>query len=388
MTPGAPGPGAGAGSYDVDLAVIGGGPAGLAAAIAAVRNGARVVLFERRRPPIDKACGEGLMPDGVRELEALGVAPDGLGGRCFPGITFTDGTRRVDGTFPAGPGLAVPRTALHAALWQAADRAGVQLEPETAASADPDGTVRSARGSLRARFIVAADGLHSPTRRALDLSCGASRGRRRFGLRRHVRLVPWNDRVEVTFADGVEAYVTPLGDELVGVAMLAAPPRGRGGMPPFDELLARFPHLARRLARGVPAGPDRGAGPLRQRTCGVVRGRVALAGDAAGYVDAITGEGIAVALHQARALVSLLGRGRIDDWPKVHRRIVRVPNALCRLVLALSRRPGLRSRALAALARDPSIFDRFLAVHSRDLAAHRIGLRPVLRLAFGLTRSV
>ncbi|RMF72007.1 MAG: NAD(P)/FAD-dependent oxidoreductase [Acidobacteria bacterium] len=374
--------------HDIDLAVIGGGPAGLAAAIRAANDGARVVLFEKRRPPIDKACGEGLMPDGVGQLEALGLDPARLGGRPFRGITFADDRHRVDGDFPATPGLGIPRTRLHAALWQAAGRAGVRLEAETTAACRPDGTVGSARGTIRARWVIAADGLHSPTRRALDLSCGRSRGVRRFGLRRHVRIAPWNDRVEVTFADGAEAYVTPLGDEMVGVALLASPPRERGGMPSFDELLARFPSLARRTERAAPEGPVRGAGPLRQRACGLVRGRVALLGDAAGYVDAITGEGISVALHQARELVRLLGEDRIDAWPRVHRRIVRVPNTLCRLVLALARRPSLRARALATLARDPRVFERFLAVHSRDLAVHRIGLRPLLRLAFGLARPV
>ncbi|GAB4222926.1 MAG: NAD(P)/FAD-dependent oxidoreductase [Acidobacteriota bacterium] len=373
---------------DVDLAVIGGGPAGLATAIHAARGGARVVLFERRRPPIDKACGEGLMPDGVAALAGLGIAPGSLGGRPFVGIAFGDGRHRIEGRFPAGPGLGVRRTRLHEALWSAAERAGVALEPETAATASADGTVESARGTLRARLVAAADGLHSPTRRRLELGRPGAPRRRRYGLRRHFRIAPWSERVEVTFGDGAEAYVTPVADELVGVALLVGSTEPRPGLDRFDVLLARFPELAARLADAAPADAVRGAGPLHQRCSAVVRGRVALVGDAAGYLDAITGEGISVALHQARALAGCLTDGNLAAYARAHRRIVRTPNLLCRLVLLLSARPRTRARALAGLARDPKLFDRLLAVHTRELAVHRLGFGGLVRLAFGLARPV
>ncbi len=374
--------------FEVDLVVIGGGPAGLAAAIGARQRGARVVLFERYRPPIDKACGEGLMPDGVRCLSRLGLDPARLEARPFVGITFMDDRRRVDGTFPADPGLGMRRTTLHAAMWDAAERAGVQLEPGTSAACTPDGRVLAGRSAFRARIVAAADGLHSAVRREFGLAREVASRSVRFGVRRHFRVHPWSERVEVMFAPGGEAYITPLGDELVGVALLSTVPDG-APMPPFDEQLAgRFPQLAERLADAEPVGRPRGAGPLRQRVRYVVRDRVALLGDAGGYVDAITGEGISVALHQAAAFVDCLEHGDLEPYVRAHRRIVRLPGLMCRLVLSLAARPALRARALATLARDPRVFDRLLAVHGREIAAHRIGVQPLMRLALGLLRPV
>ncbi|MCC5691560.1 hypothetical protein, partial [Klebsiella pneumoniae] len=141
-------------------------------------------------------------------------------------------------------------------------------------------------------MLVAADGLHSPLRRAAGLDV-ESAGPRRFGLRQHFRVAPWGARVEVHFAGGVEAYVTPAGAQRVGVAFLwedGAVERVR-----FDALLARFPALAERLAGAAPDSAPRGAGPLLRRVRGRVADRFALVGDAAGYVDAVTGEGLSLA---------------------------------------------------------------------------------------------
>src|SRR5689334_25022502 len=93
----------------VDVFVAGGGPAGLAAAIAARRRGLDVTLADGARPPIDKACGEGIMPDGVAAARALGVAVDGV---PFRGIRFRDGESTAEATFPRGEGLGMRRTEL------------------------------------------------------------------------------------------------------------------------------------------------------------------------------------------------------------------------------------------------------------------------------------
>ena len=153
-----------------------------------------------------------------------------------------------------------------------------------------------------ASYLVAADGLHSPIRRRLGLDLPPGR-HRRFGLRSHVATAPWTSYVEVHWARGSEAYVTPVGDDLVGVAILTDDSR------PFAELLAEHPLLVQRLA-GVPTQRVRGAGPLRQRSRRRTEGRVLLVGDAAGYVDALTGEGIALGLAQARAAVEAIRLGR------------------------------------------------------------------------------
>ena len=203
----------------------------------------------------------------------------------------------------------------------------------------------------------------------------------RFGVRRHFAVEPWSDRVEVWWADGAEAYVTPLDERLVGVAILWDRRRTDGG---FDALIPRFPGLSQRLAGAAVVSDDRGCGPLEQRTRGVARGRVALLGDAAGYVDAITGEGLSLAFHQGKALVAALLTGDLATYERACRRLARLPDALTRLLLVVERRPWLRRRMVRLFARDPELFDRLLAIHARERPPSSLGLGGLGRLARGL----
>ncbi|GAA2403756.1 NAD(P)/FAD-dependent oxidoreductase [Streptomyces glaucosporus] len=298
----------------IDLLVAGGGPAGLAAAVCGALAGMETVVVEPREAPVDKACGEGVMPGGVRDLRELGVDLGAAGGRELRGIRYTDGVRSVQAAFRGGPGLGVRRTGLHRALWSRAVDLGVRIVPGRVGEVrQTDGAVLAA--GWRARWMIAADGLHSPVRRALGLQA-PWRGARRYGLRRHYRVAPWTDFVEVHWSAHGEAYVTPVGEELVGIAVLSAERRR------FDAHLACFPRLAPVLSAPA-AGPVRGAGPLRQRVRGRVAGRVLLAGDAAGYVDALTGEGIALAVASARAAVDCLAAGRPAAYEAAWRRLSR-----------------------------------------------------------------
>src|SRR5580658_4953626 len=113
--------------YDTDLLVIGGGPAGLAAAIAARREGLRVLVADSRRPPIDKACGEGLMPDALEASRNIGVEIPSSLGVTFRGIHFLGRDHDVAADFPEGCGLGVRRVALHQLLYEHAARAGTEF---------------------------------------------------------------------------------------------------------------------------------------------------------------------------------------------------------------------------------------------------------------------
>jgi flavin-dependent dehydrogenase len=362
-----------------DLVIVGGGPAGLATAIAARLEGLSVVVLDKApEPGIDKACGEGLMPDAVECLRALGVAlPPGMPLR---GIRYVDGPLAANGAFPGPPGLGVRRPALHRALAERAREVGAELRWGVAADGLIADGVEASGKRLAARVVVGADGLHSRVRRWGGLETAASQGRRggappRFGVRRHYGLAPWTDHVEVHFGDRCEAYVTPVGDDEVGVAILWSGRKAR-----FDALLANWPALAARLTDAPIRSRDRGAGPLHQAVPAVQCGRVALVGDASGYLDAITGEGIAVALHQAAALATAISSHRLDRYHAVHRRIGRLPGVLTRLVLALDRRPALRRRALAGLAAEPAMFSRLLGVHARSLPPRDLAAVATLRL--------
>ncbi|GAA2747996.1 NAD(P)/FAD-dependent oxidoreductase [Kitasatospora cinereorecta] len=332
----------------IDLLVAGGGPAGLATAIHAALAGLDVVVAEPREAPIDKACGEGLMPSAVRPLRELGVA---VSGRPFHGIRYleADGERRAEARFRTGPGLGVRRTELHAALAARAEELGVRRVPlrlEFPAQTEHAVTV----GGLTARHLVAADGLHSPLRRALGLHRPTPPGRpARYGLRRHYAVEPWSDLVEVHWSRSSEAYVTPVADGLVGVAVLSSERL------PFEAQLARFPQLAARLPASA-ATRVRGAGPLRQRVSARVAGRVLLVGDAAGYLDALTGEGVAVALASARALVACLVEGRPQAYERAWRRASREYRLLTASLLWARRQPVLAERIVPLAAALPPLF--------------------------------
>lgn len=363
----------------LDLVVVGGGPAGLATAIRARLRGLSVTVLDRSRPPIDKACGEGLMPDAVARLREIGVEPRGL---PFRGIRYFDGEIVAEGLFPHAGGLGVRRTELHQALVQRAEEVGVDLRWGVKAEGLGAG-VETDQGTFEARWIVGADGLRSHVRRWAGLEGGEEAlSSRRFGVRRHFAMAPWSDFVEVYWGPGCEAYVTPVAGDEVGIALLWS--EGKAG---FDDLLDRIPALRAKIAGAPPSSRDRGTGPLHQRVRAVRRGNMALVGDAAGYLDAITGEGLAVALHESAALVEAIAAGDLGRYESAHRRINRLPDFMTGLVLALERRPRLRKRAVRALAAEPALFSRLLGIHARTLPPRRLGVNGVLRLAWRLAAA-
>jgi flavin-dependent dehydrogenase len=360
-----------------DLLIVGGGPAGLATAIRARQAGMSVAVLDRARPPIDKACGEGLMPDAVARLREIGVEPRGL---PFRGIRYLDAGRIAEGTFPQAGGLGVRRTELHQALVRRAEETGVDLRWGVKAEGLGREGVETDQGPVQARWIVGADGLRSRVRQWAGLDAGAA-PLRRFGVRRHFGIAPWSDFVEVWWGPGCEAYVTPVAADQVGIAILWS-----GRKADFDDLLETLPDLEARLAGAPVVSRDRGAGPLRQRVRAVRRGNVALVGDAAGYFDAITGEGMAVAFHESAALVEAILAGDLGRYAAAHRAINRLPDFMTGLVLALEGRPRLRARAVRALAAEPALFSKLLGIHARTLPPRRLGM-GALRLAWRLVAA-
>jgi flavin-dependent dehydrogenase len=327
-----------------DLVVAGGGPVGLATALYAARAGLDVEVREPRPAPVDKACGEGLMPGAVADLAALGIDPPG---HRLAGIRYLGGGRTADAPFRHGDGRGVRRTTLHRALTDAVTDAGIKIVERAV------GEVENQHGHVLvdgepAGWLVAADGLHSPVRRMLGLDRPVE-GRRRFGLRVHVEMAPWTPFVEVHWAGASEAYVTPVADELVGIALLTERQSS------FDELLAEHVELRQRLGRR-PLSRTRGAGPLRQRSTARTRGRVLLVGDAAGYVDALTGEGIALGLAQARAAVDAVVAGRPADYAAAYTKLGRRHELLTHALVRSSRVPVVRRQIVPLAARLPRVF--------------------------------
>lgn len=337
----------------IDVLVVGAGPAGLATAIEAALEGLEVVALDPRPAPIDKACGEGLMPGAVLALDRLGVHPPGLD---LAGIRYLRGRLEAHAPFPDRPGRGVRRTDLQGALLRRARQLGVPVLPTRA------GEVWQAQqhvtaGTLRARYLVAADGLHSTVRRQQGLDGPTEApGRRRYGIRQHVAVAPWTDHVEVHWLRRHEVYVTPLSPVSVGIAVL--------GPAPLDlpALVSGHPPLAQRLAGRPVTSRLLGAGPLRQDVRGRVRGRVLLVGDAAGYVDALTGEGVGLALAQAQAAVAAI----LEDQPGSYERrwndITSAHRRVTGALVAAARAPALRPLIVPAAAALPRAF--------RGLVAH------------------
>jgi flavin-dependent dehydrogenase len=339
---------------DTRVLIAGGGPVGLAVAIEARLAGVDVVVAEPRGGAIDKACGEGLMPGALPALARLGVDPDGM---PFDGIAYLDGRRRVEHRFSGGAGRGVRRTVLHAALRARAVELGADfVDARVESFTQRAGVVTGA--DVRASWLVGADGLHSAVAREAGLARPTPRVRRRFGQRRHYAVAPWSPFVEVLWTPRGEFYVTPVEADTVGVALLA-----RRGVH-FGDALAAAPLLAERLAGAVPASELRGAGPLRQVTRRRTAGRVLLVGDASGYVDALTGEGLRIGFAQARAAVAAIVA---DDpaayeraWADETRDFRRLTGALVRLagsplrgavVPVAARLPGVFASAVERLAR-------------------------------------
>jgi flavin-dependent dehydrogenase len=360
-----------------DVLVVGGGPAGLAAAIAARQQGLEVTVADGAAPPIDKACGEGVMPNGVAALRSLGIAIPAEASMSFRGIRFVGSGLDVEARFRGEPGRGVRRTTLHRLLLQRAEALGVRLSWRTPVLALTYDGVAIPSGSIACRWIIGADGEASRVRRWAGLDSAAPPPR--FGFRQHFGIRPWTDLVEVYWCDGAQAFVTPVSRDEVCVALISRDARLR-----ISRVPEVCPALARRLDRVPATTRERGGPSASRRLPAVSRGRVALVGEASGSLDGITGEGLSVLFQQALALGHSLATGGLASYERAHRRSRRNPALMARLLLAMDRSPWIRRRALHALAAKPSLFAQLLALHVGTPARPRLDVRRLCALGWRL----
>jgi flavin-dependent dehydrogenase len=344
-----------------DVFVIGGGPAGLAAAIAARQRGLSVTVADGTEPPIDKACGEGLMPETLVALSELGVNIPPNQGCRFRGIRFFDDQRHVDGDFSGGSGLGIRRTVLHQALIDRAEECGVRLLWRTpVVGITPDG-VKLPGSFMSSRWVIGADGSSSRVRQWSGLN-RAKREEQRYATRRHYRIPPWSDYVEIYWGERTQAYVTPINHEEVCVVVIAE----SVAEAEFDSVLDKYAFLGEHLKGREISGRERGAVTLMHSLSAVRAGNVALVGDASGGVDAITGEGLRLAFRQAIALSDAINTGDLRRYERMHRELARWPMRMGDLLLTLGRHDLLRGGAIRLLGHWPSLFARMLAVQSSN----------------------
>ena len=347
-------------SQRTDVFIVGGGPAGLAAAIAARRQGFHVTVADVFRPPIDKACGEGLMPDSITALRRLGLSLDHLHTGAFRGIRFIGNEGVVEADFPHGRGVGIRRTLLHQALVQGAQDAGVtMLWGARVAAARKDDVLVDGR-AIRCGWVIGADGHNSQVRRWAGLT-PEHEFDRRLGVRLHFAMAPWSEYVEIYWGEHSQAYVTPVGRREVCVALLSRQPVGD-----FTAALQEFPALRRRLGAAPTTTEAKGSATVTRRLKSVARGRFALVGEASGSSDAITGAGLAMSFRQATALACALSTEDLSLYQAAHDDIRRWPHFMGRALLLMDKSPWVRRRALRALAAKPGLFRQLLAVHAGE----------------------
>lgn len=361
-----------------DVLIAGGGIAGSSLAILLGRQGLAVALYEQRRFPREKPCGEGLLPAGVAVLGRLGLAEE-AGGQPFVGVRYHSGRETVEGRFLKTDGLPQSgrgqrRLFLDQLLFDAAARTpGVRAHAGVAVSAPlvERGRVTGLMvdgKSLRAELVVAADGSNSRLRHQLGLD-RPPRGKR-FGVRAHFRLAPGvetSEWVEVFLGRGYELYVTPLpGREMLVAALSGTRSLDHPVEEQFRDWCREHPRLAGRL-RGAERVSQLLTARLGARARAGIAPGIVLLGDAAGSPDPIAGSGMTLALLSAELLARELREGFPADeavrrFESRRRAMFRNAQRITRLMLALAQRPRLARLAFRLLRAQPELFSRLLSV--------------------------
>ncbi len=319
-------------------------------------------MIDRATPPIDKACGEGLLPAGIALLARLGIRfPSDVGFR-FSGIRFSDSHSSVAADFPAGQGIGLRRTHLHTLLLERARALDIPLHWDVKQVGLRETSVTISGVTTDYDYVLAADGQHSQIRRDAGLDESLYE-HRRYGFRRHYRVTPWSSQVEVYWGPNCQIYITPVAPDEIGVALLSRDPQFR-----LAQALAHFPELAARLASAEHASREMGCLSISRKFRRISQGRLALLGDASGSVDAVTGEGLCLSFQQAFALVHAIDSRHLAIYQRAHDELSRRPRLFSSLLLTLDQHPLLRRCALAGFARFPSVFSACLAVHAGHYA--------------------
>jgi len=362
-----------------DVLIVGGGPAGLATAIAARCKGLRVALVDHRRPPIDKACGEGLLPEAVTAIRGLGIELDSARAHPFAGLRFSDRHLSFHANFPRGKAYGIRRTDLHSILVSRATEAGVTMLWQTRVPHLEAGVACVGHERISYRWLVGADGQHSRVRQFAGLESRLRRNHR-FGFRRHYECAPWSSFVDVHWAHGCQMVVTPTSAGEVCVATFTSDSRLR-----IDASLASlFPEVEERLRGARVISSETGAITSFGRARGVRRGNVALVGDASCTVDGIAGQGLSLAFQQGLHLADAIAAGNLASYEAAHARLIRLPMRMTRLLLLMNSSNAVRTRVMKLFARRPWLFAALVAAHTDPSSPEALKPAKILDLGWNV----
>jgi geranylgeranyl reductase family protein len=389
-----------AGTAARDVIVVGGGPAGAATAVMLRQRGHDVLLIDEARFPRDKVCGESVSPEAWRLLAELGVdgavralAPHPVRGMA---VTAPDGTCfRGDYRGAPQPGFAVRRERFDRVLLERARESGVEVREGTRATGllQRGGSVEGITAvnggepeALRARLVIGADGRRSVVARRLGL-LREHRRLRKFAVRGYWEgMQALEERGEMHGGGGGYCGVAPLSPTLANVTfvldrreMVAA----GGGLETFyRRTLRRWPRIAERLETATLLSPPRAIGPLALESSRVSAPGALLVGDAAGFYDPFTGEGVTLALRSAELAAEVADRCLraaslhvLREYDRVRHAATRHKFRFNRLLQVVVGRPWLANAAARRLARRPDLADRMVSI-AGDFVPARTALGP------------
>ena len=315
-----------------DVVVIGAGPAGSATAIHLARRGQRVLLVDRDRFPRDKVCGGCLNPRSLAALRELGIEP---GGVPLKRLVLHAGSRRAH--LPLYGGMAVSRRTLDAALVEAARREGVEVREGE--RLDP-ATVPGGRVVLATGLSTSVPGIEYRVARRSRIGAGA--------LIEGLGAAFEPGDLHMYCGRGGYVGVVRVEDHRLDVAAALDPDLARGGLAEAVTGLVDDIEL--------PLDADWRGTPLLTRTPSRrYTDRALLVGDAAGYLEPFTGEGIAWALAGARALAGGWEEMTGPRWEREYTRLVGRTQRTCRLLQRALRHPRLVGAAVSLLSRLPGL---------------------------------
>ena len=364
-----------------EVIVVGAGPAGIVAAIAARRRGLQAIVLDARVPPIDKPCGECILPKGVAALRALGISLPPESALSFRGFKFVDEKHSARADFPGATAFSARRVKLHQLLVNHAIDAGVEFRWGARVTKIDEKLVTTAQENFSYRWLVGADGQNSQVRKWAGLDSG-NVGKKRFGFCSHFQMKPWSDAVEVHWAKGCQIFITPMAEQEVGVAVLSSDPGMR-----LERALPQFPAIAEKL-RGAPRTTSEAGDTTCLRTLpAVTRGHVALVGDASGTVDAVTGFGLSLSFQQGIALAGGMRLGDLSHYQSAHKKIATVAVTMTRLMLLMDSRDWIRKRTIRMFQKTPGLFAKMLAIHTEVTPLSSVGMADIADFGWKFLRT-